>query len=78
MLIVIPPPCKLTPLLFRLSFFLSDSVFVFFLEGGRDDGVRERAAREPIEPARAGDRVLSKSSRSDRSESSEADSENGK
>lgn len=65
MLIVIPPPCRLTPLLFLLSFFA-----LSFRDLGKDN-----AAIDPIEPGRAGDRVLSKS---DRSESSDSDSENGK
>ncbi len=63
MLIVIPPPCRLTPLLFRLSFF---DVFLFIRAGGSPDS--------DIEPGRAGDRVLSNSE----SESSDVDSENGK
>jgi hypothetical protein len=68
-LIVIPPPCRLTPLLFLLSFF---EVCVL--------GVPRRARRagspaREMEPGRAGESVPS---RSERSESSEEDSEKGK
>lgn len=63
MLIVIPPPCKLTPLLFLLSFF---AVFTRGRAGGRPN---------TRDPGRAGESVPSKS---ERSESSDDDSENGK
>ena len=65
-LIVIPPPCKLTPLLFRLDFFCE--LFIFLLR--RADGRPE----SEIEPGRAGDSVPSKS---ESSSSSEVESENG-
>lgn len=60
-LIVIPPPCRLTPLLFRF-FFLSRFSFA------------ARASARFKFPGLLGDSVLSKS---DRSESSDAESENG-
>lgn len=63
MLIVIPSPCKLTPLLFLLSF-----LDVFFRGRG---GGRPRA----MDPGRRGESVPS---RSERSESSDDDSEKGK
>jgi len=64
-LIVIPPPCKLTPLLFRLSFF---GVFLLIRAGGRPESESD--------PGRAGDRVPSKSESPP--SSSDTDSEKGK
>lgn len=63
MLIVMPPPCRLTPLLFLLSFF---GVVRLIRAGGRPES--------EIDPGRAGESVPSYSE----SESSEVDSENGK
>lgn len=58
MLIVMPPPCKLTPLLFRLSFL---DVTLLRTEPG---------AGRAIDPGLAGDSVLSKSESSSSSEES--------
>ena len=72
-LIVIPPPCRLTPLLLRLSFLLVSPFLSFFSRlraGGK--GIPD------IEPGRWGESVPSKSSKSDKSESDVSSSENGK
>ena len=63
MLIVIFPPCKLTPLLFRFSFFA-------LFKGDRASDISRES-----DPGRPGERVPS---RSERSESESSDSENGK
>ena len=51
MLMVIAPPCKLTPLLFRLSFLAVLFLLFLILAGGRPDN--------EMEPGRAGESVPS-------------------
>lgn len=72
MLIVIPPPCKLTPLLFLLSFFLCATAAAEFLDPAPPAGTPK--CKPEMEPGRAGESVPSRSE----SSSSSSDSEKGK